>query len=35
MNQHKPMRKVEVMLENHGITYRIPLRVHKDAPEKA
>lgn len=31
----KQMRKVEVMLENHGITYQIPLHVHKNVAEKA
>jgi hypothetical protein len=35
MSQPKQMRKVEVMLENHGISYQIPLRVHKSLPEEA
>lgn len=34
MSKHKQMRKVEVLLENHGITYQIPLHVYKGA-EKA
>jgi hypothetical protein len=29
MSEPTQMRKVEVLLENHGITYQIPFRVHK------
>lgn len=31
MNRPKQIRKVEVLLENHGITYQIPLHVYKTA----
>lgn len=35
MSKHKSMRKVEVLLENHGITYQIPLHVRKSEPREA
>jgi hypothetical protein len=35
MAKNSEMNRIEVMLENHGISYKIPLNVNRRSLEKA